>query len=211
MKNLIIFVAILLFNACGKPEEPQINYKTTTIYPEVSNLFAPAQKGSYFIFRDSISGKYDSIYIAANTESKVTYYCADSKYTYPKRLTIDYHSSLNNQQYSWLIQINSNCEDTLNWVEFYRRAGTGASFNYTPKNGFFQRIGSPTVFIEKHNTFKVKDSTYKNVYHFTSGDYNFYWAENIGIIKYNEIRLGVLNGVTIYEQYWELIRYKLIN
>ena len=54
----------------------------------------------------------------------------------------------------------------------------------------------------------VNGVDYKNVYYINTGE--FYWAEDIGIIKFNQDRLGTINGVTYFAEVWKLKRKLII-
>ena len=80
MKNALrIVVALLLFTACNK--EPQ--YKTVYLDPVLKATFN-YKPGSYFIFKDSITGELDSVYLVSNL-SKI-----DERYTDTRGFKYEY-------------------------------------------------------------------------------------------------------------------------
>jgi hypothetical protein len=210
MRNYIYSIILLVqIISCGKPE-----VKTTTIQPEVKNLFAFAKVGSYYIFEDSISGRQDSVYIKDYFDAlDYTQYCKNS-YT-PQRIDITYKSTLDDYKYSWNITVKTDCNDSLNSIDFRRNIGGTPTIFYTKSKGFYgiknQNQGDTLSIMSKYKSMTVNGNTFNNVYYFNRGDYNFYWAENIGIIKYNQDRLGTLNGVTYFAEVWKLKRHKIIN
>jgi hypothetical protein len=198
MRTIILISAISLFYTCGKPE-----VKITTIPQEVKTLFAPAKKGSYYIFEDSVSKAQDSVYISSYFEG--TDYTQNCKNNFNPQVIINtYKSTLNDSKYTWNVQMKSDCIDSVINVDFYRNVGGTPTLLYTKSKGFYFKDST----IPKINNMNVNGVDYKSVYYINTGE--FYWAEDIGIIKFNQDRLGTINGVTYFAEVWKLKRKLII-
>ena len=100
--------------------------------------------------------------------------------------------------------MKSDCIDSVISVNFNRNVGGTPTLFYSKNKGFYFQDST----IPKINNMNVNGVDYKNVYYINTGE--FYWAEDIGIIKFNQDRLGTINGVTYFAEVWKLKRKLII-
>ena len=189
--GVYFILLILIFSGCSKKDIPP------TYIPEQLKSYAVFQVGSYWIYKNEITGEFDSTYILSTPR----FFFLGSSQEFPntERCSIRYGgtifsgSILNPYEEDLLFSdgIDSPC------LEFYDLpAGVVSSFKT----------------IAKFDSLKVNGKFYYNVINtsnyiaFANGDstvYTFYLAKSIGLIKMNK-------SVNIQDTTWSIIRNHVI-
>ncbi len=195
---LVLLMPVWVIVSCKKTEVvPPVESPMSYINDELKawGLFMP---GSYWIYRDTITGHYDSVYVSSVDHYMVPY-GADRKY---EMIRVNFHSNYGFTGYTL---------DPDGYINGNNRIKT---FYVEPKLIPYSGIGLNTVL----PTYTVSGNTFTNVRHMhysvwetvRSGGFSVweenYWKRNVGVIK----RKAILQPYGGYNQHLELIRYHVI-
>lgn len=214
MKNLIIvFVVVVLLTACNK--EPQ--YKTVYLDPGLKATF-DYKPGTYFIFKDSITGELDSVYLVSNL-SKIDEGYTDTRGFKYEYMDLDFDAK------------NISKNDSSNLVmslSFSSREGNllicGMKSGFQPLNSFFLYPAfkvfpinntDTITFISSNNQLRLNNHDFKNLYIFIQSPKDNqvrqstgYWSNEFGLIKMRF--LSETSGVAVVKvlelQRWYIIK-----
>jgi hypothetical protein len=233
---LILSLLFLLFADSCKKKCPEL--KTRYIEQEMKDwiLYKP---GSYWIYRDSISGGMDSVFktqteieIVENFDNNNKHGkqnpCAYEKY---ESLTVYYESIIYGQKFSLRgrygrgsgVQNNTNPVNGSCYIFNENHSGGDGGFSkymfFPVLQGTVGRWASSWTFI-RHDTIysqhEVEGKAYENVLRVhdnANGAYNadtkFYHAKNIGVIKKEIYQIDQKNPQSELLHVWELVRYEV--
>lgn len=190
---------ILFAVSCKKEEIPRpVESPMSYISDELKawGLFMP---GSYWIYRDTITGHYDSVYVSSVDHYMTSYGGADRKY---EMIRVNFHSSYGFTGYTL---------DSEGYINGNNRI---KAFYVEPKLIPYSGMGLNAVL----PTYTVSGNTFTNVRHTVyyvwetvrSGGFPVweenYWKRNVGVIK----RKAILQYYGGYTQQLELVRYHVI-
>lgn len=215
MKNVLILCALFMLLA-GCKKECKTSY--TKLDTQINNHFN-FKSGSYWIFRDSISGVFDSFYVTNNT--------------FKNDLDYDKYGNLCTSDEVLEIQMNKSKDSLVIW-----KFSFGGNYinikllkNYFELNSFSSRFFYEQELHLKHYNDGVTHLSSKKVSDIYSGFYlsSNYWhlhytdsfASNSSTISYSDylyndsvgfvkIRLNLDNGKDKINQVWELQSWKTI-
>ncbi|MCU0351151.1 MAG: hypothetical protein MUF43_10045 [Flavobacterium sp.] len=186
MKTIIIFSAILLLNACGKPSEND-SKQVSFIREEIRSYFVTGKVGSYFIYEDSFLKMKDTLTIDFLLDGFLSPSCPNGNKGY---IQSQLKSKLNDDRYGLTLIMESDCEDTVNSVSIGRSVGNYGGIRYSKAQGYHNYRKNQNNEWESYKISPLVNynngiNTYDTVFMIES-DGLYFWAKNVGIIQYGK-------------------------
>jgi hypothetical protein len=214
MKNLVIvFVAIVLFAGCNK----ELQYKTVYLDPGLKATF-DYKPGTYFIFKDSITGELDSVYLVSNLSKIDEGYTTSRGFKY-EYMALDFDAK----------NISKNDSSNLGmFLSFSSMEGNrlicGMKSGFQPLYSFFLYPAfkvfpinntDTITFISSNNQLRLNNHDFKNLYIFIQSpkgnqarQSTGYWSNEMGLVKMRF--LSETSGVAVVKvlelQRWYIIK-----
>jgi len=211
---LIVIVSISVFIACKKTP------RHATIDESLKAHFN-YKVGSYWIYKDSISGQEDSFYVTNNVFSSSQ--VSDEEISDGININIvqkDIYLNTNDTV-SWLLQLNSNVL-SLSWTDPESVDLRGKLMQYSPfvmypfkitaYGGINNVSGSVTNILSNYsingnsfyNVAQIHDTLINNVTAYTFSDW-FYLSDSIGIVK-----MRINHPPDTINRVWEIERWNIV-
>lgn len=195
MKNLLItLAALVLLVGCKKKES------ILKLSDEVKRNFS-FKPSSYWIYRDSISGRVDSFYLESvqfRLDSSYLYTISDK--TICEKMTINIVQTSLSTPYS---------ENSIWSLRILQHFGNEFKTSFEKNNIEIKTISANSFYLSKgiEKELKVQSNTFVDVHYFEEPNILFYIKEDIGYIK---MRLNYDDGTTKINEVWELQRWHII-
>ncbi|MCW3126593.1 MAG: hypothetical protein JWO03_2251 [Bacteroidetes bacterium] len=213
MKNIKISLLFLsafylfLLNSCKKD-----NSTTVPLKQDVISFFGVAKTGSYYVFKDSVSGIVDTFKLSKYSNTRTNCYTTiNGKSEYTQTIVYTYTTTYSQQTIH--VTLDADCDlDYMATINMEFGAAWG-SFNLNYTESDFDRINpqystSDTILSTILPTYSVDNTTYNDVLYLDDikeyGAYvssDFWIAKNIGILQIKNQRKN---------WNWKLINKKII-
>lgn len=200
MKNILItLIALLLVLGCKKGED------TFYLSDEVKRNFS-FKPGSYWIYRDSISGREDSCYLNDSKIQIVDNKGDDSEPSFVELISLHFYqkpldTSINDKMEIWLTVVMNKIGGGVAVNNNNARSLFGLCLlPINEKNLEINKFKNSIFLIDKIN---ILGADFHNLYEIRNGEEVHFINETAGIVK-----MKIVNDTSIYV--WELIRYKII-
>lgn len=216
---IVSLLAIAIFTQCRKTttdNNPLPNKYDVYYYPD-SELSAHFryQKGSYWIYKDTLSGRIDSFYVTSSDTSEqvsVVHNLGISDFMH----TVSYNIRIQQENINgvsgatasaWLLVLSNN-DGRLRHADNGQQLNTVLTFHH-PLNIATGYSADSMIIMNTYNDYNIRGSFYNNVVemnHLTASENDDYFiSEDDGIVMMN-----IYHPHSGIHQKWELVRSNII-